>query len=669
MDNLELVKKRIEELTALLNQYNKEYYVNNASSVSDAVYDSLMHELKHLEEEYPQFKDRLSPTNRVGGGVSSSFRKVVHAKSMLSLGDVFSKEEVIEFDRKVREITHLDKVEYMCEVKLDGLAMTLMYENGKLLYGATRGDGQVGEDVTTNLLTIKSIPTEIDDKRSIEVRGEVFMPKKSLELVNKENLAQGKPLLANCRNGAAGSIRQLDSSITAKRKLEANWYYFPNAEACGFSKHSDSLNYLDKLGFLTNKERRLVHGIDEVLKYIDEYHEKRESLPYDIDGLVIKVNDLTLYDEIGYTMKTPKWAIAYKFPPMEAKTLLKDIVLTVGRTGRVTPNAILEPVKVAGSTISRATLNNEDFVNALDIRVGDYVFIHKAGDVIPEVTGVDKSSRSEDSVPYKFDENCPYCGHKLVRKEIQHFCVNELCPSRRVNKLIYFASDNGMDIDGLGDSVVELLFNEGFVNDVSDFYCLKDHKNELIQMDGMAEKSVNALLDSIENSKKNDLYMLITSLGINHVGKKTSKGLATHFRNLDALMSASLETLQNLPDIGGITANEIVKYFADEKNKEIIEKLRNYGVNFRCLSDDNSIKDNFFKGKKFVLTGTISVPREEMVKRIEALGGINLSSVTKATDFVIVGEKAGSKKDKAEKMNIRIIYENELNELLKEAEN
>lgn len=668
MENLESVKNRIDELTRLLNQYNKEYYLNNESSVSDAVYDSLMHELRELEEKFPQFKDKLSPTQRVGGEASTSFKKITHNKSMLSLQDVFSKDELIDFDRKIRQITNLDTITYMCEVKIDGLAMSLVYKDGKLQYAATRGDGVQGEDVTANVLTIKSIPTIIEDKSDIEVRGEVFMPKKSFKMINEENRKANKPLLVNCRNGASGSIRQLDSKITAKRKLEANWYYFPDALEHNFKYHSQSLEYLDKLGFLTNKERRLVKGIEGVLKYVDEYTQKRETLEYDIDGLVIKVDDLSLYEEIGYTMKTPKWAVAYKFPPEEKQTLLKDIILTVGRTGRVTPNAVLEPVFVSGSTISRATLNNEDFVMALDIRIGDTVVIHKAGDIIPEVTRVVKEKRPPETVPYRFQKDCPYCHQELVRKDVQHFCVNKDCPSRVVNKLCHFASDTGMDIDGLGESVIELLFNNKLVKDISDFYTLKDHKQEMMEYEGMSTKSINALCDSIENSKKNDLPMLLSSLGINLVGKKTSKVLSEKFKSLDAIINASYEELYQIPDVGDITAEQIKLYFSNPENLNQIEKLREYGVNFKYLKNSDSIKDNFFKNKKFVLTGTISVSRDEMVKRIEQLGGLNLSSVTKQTDFVIVGDKAGSKLEKALKMGIRIIYEDELNKLLKEAE-
>lgn len=662
----EEIKNRIEELVELLNQYNKEYYINNASTVSDAVYDSLMNELKELENQYPQYKSKFSPTQRVGGEVQQGFKKIKHQRLMLSLQDVFSKEEVIAFDKKIKEILNVSTIEYVGEVKIDGLASSLVYKNKKLSYGATRGNGSEGEDVTANLLTIPSIPTTIDEEREIEVRGEVFMPKKSLELINKEHEKEGKPLLVNCRNAASGSLRQLDPSITKKRRLDANWYYVPNAIELGFKKHSDCLDYLDKLGFKTNKERKVLKNIDELLAYIDNYTKKRPSLEYDIDGLVIKVNDITLYDTIGYTMKTPKWAIAYKFPPEEKETIIENIVLTVGRTGRVTPNAILKPVKLAGSTIARATLNNEDFVKALDIRIGDTVLIHKAGDVIPEVTKVVKEKRKEDSQAFSFDEKCPYCHEKLEKKEIQHFCVNSNCPSRQINKLIHYASDFGMDIDRVGPSVIELFFNSGLLKDVSDFYTLKDKKEEIINMDGFSDKSFNALVKSIEKSKTNDLNMLIAALGIGHVGKKTSKVLVRHFDSIENLRQASVDELQEIDDIGEITAKEIFNFFKDDYNISLIDKLDSFGVNMKSLTTQAEVNDNFFKGKKFVITGTLSIGRDELTKKLESLGAISSSSVSKKTDFVILGENAGSKEAKARSLNLRIIEEEELNKLLEE---
>lgn len=666
---MDLEKERVKELTELLNRYNYEYYVLNQSSVSDAEFDRLMQELQRLEEKRPDLKDRLSPTSRVGGAVSSEFQKITHTRLMLSLANAFNEDDLRDFDRKIREATGLKVVPYMCEVKIDGLAMTLVYDKGKLVYGATRGDGNVGEDVTNNLLTISSIPTAIKDERNIEIRGEVYMPKKSLELLNEERKQTGEQLFANARNAAAGSIRQLDPKITARRKLNAFWYYFVNANECGFTLHSDSLNYIKSLGFRVNEERRKVNGIEEVLEYVKEYTEKRPSLDYDIDGLVIKVDDIRLYNEIGYTMKTPKWAIAYKFPPEEVYTKLHDILITVGRTGRVTPNAILEPVRVAGSMIARATLNNEDFINALDVRIGDYVKLHKAGDVIPEVCGVDLKRRPQDSKPFVMSEECPYCGHKLVKKDAVHYCVNEDCPSRSINKLIWFASDGGMDIDGLGDSLIEDLFNENLLKEFDDIYTLKTHREELLLLDGIGKKTADSLFEAIEKSKKNSVEMLIAGLGIPFVGKKTARILAKHYKSLDNLINAKYEDLVGLKDVGDKTAESLRNYFENSKNIDVIEKLKMEGVNILCYDSEVEAKENFFKGKKFVLTGTLeSSDRNSMTKRLEALGAISASSVSKATDMVIVGSDPGSKYEKAKTLGIRIIYEDELLSLLKEAE-
>lgn len=666
---MDLEKERVKELTELLNRYNYEYYVLNQSSVSDAEFDRLMQELQRLEEKRPDLKDRLSPTSRVGGAVSSEFQKITHTRLMLSLANAFNEDDLRDFDRKIREATGLKVVPYMCEVKIDGLAMTLVYDKGKLVYGATRGDGNVGEDVTNNLLTISSIPITIKDERNIEIRGEVYMPKKSLELLNEERKQTGEQLFANARNAAAGSIRQLDPKITARRKLNAFWYYFVNANECGFTLHSDSLNYIKSLGFRVNEERRKVNGIEEVLEYVKEYTEKRPSLDYDIDGLVIKVDDIRLYNEIGYTMKTPKWAIAYKFPPEEVYTKLHDILITVGRTGRVTPNAILEPVRVAGSMIARATLNNEDFINALDVRIGDYVKLHKAGDVIPEVCGVDLKRRPQDSKPFVMSEECPYCGHKLVKKDAVHYCVNEDCPSRSINKLIWFASDGGMDIDGLGDSLIEDLFNENLLKEFDDIYALKTHREELLLLDGIGKKTADSLFEAIEKSKKNSVEMLIAGLGIPFVGKKTARILAKHYKSLDNLINAKYEDLVGLKDVGDKTAESLRNYFENSKNIDVIEKLKMEGVNILCYDSEVEAKENFFKGKKFVLTGTLeSSDRNSMTKRLEALGAISASSVSKATDMVIVGSDPGSKYEKAKTLGIRIIYEDELLSLLKEAE-
>ena len=668
MEPIDQDKKRVQELTELLNRYNYQYYVLDEPSVSDFEYDRLMEELQLLERKRPDLKSRLSPTNRVGGMIAKGFRKVVHEKYMLSIGDVFNEDGLVDFDTTIRRLTGLAEIEYMCEVKIDGLACSLLFHDGDLSIASTRGDGSVGEDVTNNVLTIHSIPVHIADKRNFEVRGEVYMPKKSLLLLNQERKKTGESLFANARNAAAGSLRQLDSSVTAKRRLDAFWYYVPEALALGFTHHSEALDYIASLGFRTNPERRLVKGIKAVLDYVHEYHEKRPHLDYDIDGLVIKVNDMSLYDTIGYTMKTPKWEIAYKFPPEEQITRVKDILITVGRTGRVVPTADLDPVRVSGSLISRATLNNEDFIRDKDIRIGDYVSLHKAGDVIPEVEKVILDRRPKDATPYVFPSTCPYCHEKLTRVQGQTYCQNEHCPSRKINKLIFFASDMAMDIDGMGDRLCESLFNQGLLRSTPDFYTLKDHKEEMMLMDGIGEKSFKALMDAIEKSKHNDLYMLLCGLAIPLVGKKTAIVLADHFQSLDKLMTASIEELSLLQDVGAITANSIASYFKDPSSLADIERFRSYGLNFLLLHPKKEARDNFFKGKRFVLTGTISVPRDVMTKRIEALGGLSSSSVSRKTDFVLVGEDAGSKLEKAKSLGVTIYDEKTILPMLEEAE-
>ena len=668
MEVIDKEKERVKELTELLNRYNYEYYVLNQSSVSDAEFDQLMEELQRLEQKRPDLRDKLSPTSRVGGGVVSSFPKVVHKKYMLSIADVFNEEELYDFDRSIRKATGLKEVEYVCEVKIDGLACSLSYIDGDLEIASTRGDGNVGEDVTTNVLTIPSIPTHIQEKRDFEIRGEVYMSKATLAKLNKEREASGEPLFANARNAAAGSLRNLDSAITAKRHLEAWWYYVPDGLELGFKTHSECLDYATSLGFKTNPERRVVKGIDEVMKYVHEYHEKRPSLPYDIDGLVIKVNDLSLHDVIGYTMKTPKWQIAYKFPPEEQITRLEDIEITVGRTGRVVPTAILQPVRVSGSLISRATLNNEDFIKGKDIRIGDYVSLHKAGDVIPEVEKVILERRGKDVTEYVYPTECPYCHEHLERIQGQTYCVNDHCPSRKINNLIFYVSDMGMDIDGIGEKLVESLFNEGLVREIPDYYDLYQHEEELMMMDGIGKKTCEAIFKAIEKSKQNDLYQLICGLAIPTVGKKTAIVLANHFQTLDALMNSNVEELSSLQDVGVLTAERILSYFAEEKNKEIITALKCHGLNMNNLHPLVEAKENFFKGKKFVLTGTLSVSRNEMTKRIEDLGGKSSGSVSKATDFVLVGSEPGSKYDKALSLGVKVFTEEEILPLLEEAE-
>ncbi len=662
-------KQRIEELISILEKYNYEYYVLDNPSVSDQEYDRLMNELMMLENQYPEYKSPHSPSMRVGGQVLSTFEKITHKRMMLSLANAFNEDDLRNFDRRIREILNIDKVEYMCEMKIDGLAMSLVYRDGKFVYAATRGDGNVGEDVSSNVLTIKSIPTRIDIKDEIEVRGEVFMSKKVLKELNEKREQTGEPLLANARNAAAGSIRQLDSSIAASRKLDAFWYYYVNATEEGFQKHSDSLNSLKQLGFKVNPERRICNGIEEVLAYIEEYTLKRPSLAYDIDGIVIKVNDLRAYSKLGYTAKTPRWAIAYKFPPEEVITKLKNIIFTVGRTGKITPNADLEPVRVQGSLISRATLHNEEFVVSKDIRIGDMVMIRKAGDVIPEVVKAVVEKRSGNEQLFNMVSSCPVCGSALVKVDAIHYCPNPHCDARHIEGLIHFASKNAMDIEGLGEKIIEQFFNQGFIRSIPDIYHLEKHKDEIIVTDGFGETSVNKMLQAIEKSKSNSLERLLFGLGIREVGEKTAKILASHFETLEALMEASEEELLQIRDIGEISSRSIYEFFKDQHNCDLIAELKELGLNTKYLGRAIKVKPNFFSGKTMVLTGTLEAfTRKQAQELLELYGSKVTSSVSKATDVVIYGSESGSKLDKANALGIRIMDEEEFKQILQQIE-
>ena len=657
-------KARVEEITKLLEKYNYEYYVLDNPSVDDAEYDRLMQELIALEEKYPELKSPLSPTQRVGGMVQDEFKKVTHSRTMLSLANAFNEDDLRDFDRKVREVIG-DDVDYMCEMKIDGLGMSLVYRHN-LVYAATRGDGTEGEDVTSNVITIKSVPSHIDLDSEFEIRGEVFMPKKSLQKLNKMREISGEPLFANARNAAAGSIRQLDPKIAASRGLDAFWYYVPNAKDFQIRYHSKALEFADKLGFKTNPERRLVHGIEEVLEYIKEYTEKRSSLDYDIDGIVIKVDDMSLYDKIGYTAKTPKWAIAYKFPPEEVQTKLLDIIFTVGRTGKITPNAVLEPVRVAGSTVQRATLHNEDFILEKGLMIGDYVVLRKAGDVIPEVVKPVISRRDGSEKEFKMIDVCPDCGEPLTRKDAMHFCLNPHCPSKQIEQIIHFGSRDAMDIEGLGEKVVEQFFNQGFFSNIVELYSLMDHRDEIIALDGWQSKSIDNLIQAIENSKANSLERVLFGLGIREIGAKTAKQLSRIYGNMDALRAASMEELLELPDVGPIVAASIVDWFSNEKNIATLEGLRSAGVNFTYKGSTTKAANSFFSGKTCVLTGTLdTMGRKEATEILENLGAKVTGSVSKATDVVIAGHDAGSKLDKAQSLGITVINETEFLELIK----
>ena len=659
------VKERIDEIRNLLEKYNYEYYVLDNPSVSDAEYDRLMQELIMLENDNPEYRSPLSPSQRVGGIVQDKFKEVTHKRMMLSLANAFNEDDLRDFDKKVREITGLDKVTYMAEMKIDGLGMSLSYK-GNLEYAATRGNGTTGEDVTANVMTIKSIPSHINLNEDFEIRGEVFMPKKSLERLNKEREQTGEPLFANARNAAAGSIRQLDSSIAASRGLDAFWYYFVNAADFGIRYHSEALKMADSLGFKTNPERRLCNGIDEVLKYIDEYTEKRPSLAYDIDGIVIKVDDMSLYDKLGYTAKTPRWAIAYKFPPEEVITKLEDIIFTVGRTGKITPNAVLAPVRVAGSVVQRATLHNEDFVKDKDLKIGDFVVIRKAGDVIPEVVRPVVDRRVGTEIPFAMINNCPVCGSPLVKKDAMHFCLNPHCDARQIESIIHFSSKDAMDIEGLGERVAEQFFNQGFFRKVSEIYSLYEHREEIISLDGWKSKSVDNLIQAIENSKANSLERVLFGLGIKEVGAKMAKTLARKYMNIDNLIAAKEEELLEIADVGPVVARSIVNFFADERNMETVNALKAQNVNFEYKGSTVSAADSYFSGKTVVLTGTLSsYGRKEATELLENLGAKVTGSVSKATDVVIAGVEAGSKLDKAQALGITVLNEDEFLALIK----
>lgn len=650
--------KRVEELTTILEKYNYEYYVLNQSSVSDAEFDRLMNELKMLETEFPALKSKNSPTQRVGGEVQSEFKKIPHKRLMLSLGNVYNEDEMRAFDRRICELLHVNTVTYMGEVKIDGLGMSLIYENGELQYAVTRGDGVTGEDVTSNIITIRSIPLHVKEKRPFEVRGEVYMPKASLAECNRQRQEAGEPPFANCRNAAAGSIRNLDPRVAASRHLDAFWYYLVNARELGLHIHSNSLNYLDTLGFRTNHERRILHGIDEVISYIKEYAEKRPSLGYDIDGLVFKVDNIDNYDTLGYTAKEPRWAIAYKFPPTEVTTKLLDIVLTIGRTGRVTPNAILEPVRVQGSVVQRATLNNEDFIKDKGLMIGDIIGLHKAADVIPEVTGPITERRDGTQKPWIMPSICPVCGGPLTKVKGLHYCLNPNCGSRKIESMIHFASRNAMDIDGMGERVVEEFFAEGFLKDIPDIYRLENHASEIKELDGWSDKSINQILNGIEESKGRSLERLLFGLGIKEVGEKMAKVLAKRYKNLEAFYSVTSEELQTIPDVGPVAAQSIYDFFHNSARLAEISDLKSSHVNFAYLGTDTIDVNSYFYGKTIVLTGTLThYSRDQMTDILEGLGAKVSGSVSKNTDIVIAGPGAGSKLDKAEELGIEVMDE------------
>jgi DNA ligase (NAD+) len=659
--------KRINELHELLNQYNYEYHVLDKPSVPDSEYDQLLRELIELEDQFPDLKTSDSPSQRVGGAILDAFEKVEHRTPMLSLGNAFNEEDLRDFDRRVRQAIG-DDFSYVCELKIDGLAVSLRYEDGVFVQGATRGDGSIGEDITSNLKTIRSIPLKISEKISFEVRGEAFMPKGSFEALNKIKDEKGEEPFANPRNAAAGSLRQLDPKIAASRNLDLFLYALADVGDTGIDSHSEGLDKLESLGFKTNPERKQCATIEEVIDFVGKWTDQRPNLSYDIDGIVIKVNSLEQQKQLGTTAKSPRWAIAFKFPAEEVVTVLKEIELSVGRTGVVTPTAILEPVRVAGTTVQRASLHNEDLIREKDIKIGDHVVIKKAGDIIPEVVNVLEDKRTGDEQEFHMPTHCPECESELVRLEgeVALRCINPKCPAQIREGLIHFVSRNAMNIDGLGEKVISQLFREKLIEDVADLYRLE--REQLLQLERMGEKSADNLLDAIQASKANSLEKLLFGLGIRHVGAKAAKTLAQEFGSMDKLMNLGKEELTNVNEIGDKMADAIVAYFENDEVKELIQELKVAGVNLEYKGPKPvaaSEVDSYFAGKTIVLTGKIErLSRNEAKEKIELLGGKVTGSVSKKTDLVIAGEEAGSKLTKANELNIEVWDEDKLMEEL-----
>ncbi len=660
------MQERMNELIDIVNEADYNYHTLDNPTITDQEYDKYLRELIEIETEHPEWIREDSPTQHAGGKIIEGFEKVTHKIPMMSLSDVFSESEVIAFGERIeKEGIH---PQYMCELKIDGLSVSLLYEKGKLIRAATRGDGTTGEDITHNVKTIKVIPLKLKEPIDIEVRGEIFMNKKTLEELNEKRKKKGEPLLQNCRNAAAGSIRQLDSKIAAERKLDNFIYHLPNPLDYGLETHAEAIDYMQRLGFKINPNNRLVNSIEEVIEFIEEKGQIRDSLPYDIDGVVIKVNSIKDQQRLGYTAKYPKWATAYKFPAVEVLTKLTDIIFTVGRTGQITPNAVLEPVIVAGSTISRATLHNEDYVKEKDLKIGDIVSIRKAGDVIPEVVERKLERRTGKEKDFVMITECPMCHTPLVKREgqVDYYCPNEKCPARHVEGLIHFASRDAMNIDGLGDRIIEDFYNFGFIGNIADIYSLKEHVQDLIRLEGFGDKSISNLLEAIEKSKENSLERLIFALGIPHVGAKTAKILAGRFETMENLENASLEDLVNIPDIGEIIAQSVRNFFENDHHKAMVEELKDLGINMTYLGP--KVEENeTFAGKTFVLTGSLQTfTREEAKEKIESLGGKTVDSVSKKTSVVIVGDSPGSKYTKAQELGIEIWTEEDFEKKLEE---
>ena len=664
--NAEEAKKRIEELRKETAYHAKKYYDDDEPEISDFEYDMLMVELRNLEKEFPEFISKDSLTQKVGGTVKEGFEKVEHEVPLQSLQDIFSFEELYSFDSRMKKAQEeFDReLKYVVETKIDGLSVALEYVKGEFVRGATRGNGLIGEDITDNLKTIKNIPKKLKEPITITVRGEVFIGKEEFDKLNEEREILEEPLFANARNAAAGSLRQLDSKIAASRPLDIYIFNVQKSNDIEFSSHYESLLYLEKLGFNVNPVKVLCNNIDEVIKEIENIGEKREQLSFGIDGAVIKVDNLPFREEIGTTFKTPKWAIAYKYPPEQKETILKEIVCQVGRTGAITPMAILEPVKVAGSTISKTTLHNEDFIKEKDLKIGDHVIIQKAGDVIPEVVKAIKEKRTGEEKEFSMPTKCPVCGADTVREDGEAVwrCIGIECSARNLRNLVHFASKEGMDIAGLGYSIIEQLIDKNLIKNISDIYYLNLEDIASLKKDG--NKFAQNLINAIEKSKSNDLDKLICALGIRHVGNKTAKILARNFKSLDNLMQASVEEISSINEIGEIMAKSIYDFFQQEQTKDLIDKLKESGVNTQYLV--NEVSDNRFEGMSFVLTGKLEkYTRDEASDIIERLGGKTSGSVSKKTDYVLAGEDAGSKLTKAESLGVKVITEDEFEEMIK----
>ena len=654
-------KDRIEKLVKLLNKASYEYYVLDNPTISDQEYDDYFLELRNLEEKYPDLIRDDSPTIKVGGQVLDKFEKVRHASPMLSFDDIFNEDEIKEFDERIKKT--VSNPTYTLEPKMDGLSGSLIYEDGVLVRAATRGDGVVGEDITLNVKTIRSVPLRLNKNINIEVRGEIYMSKESFNKNNLEREKEGLQLFANPRNAAAGSIRQLDSKIAAKRGLDFIAYFLPNPSDYNIKTQSESISFLNDLGFKTNiKLNGFAHNYKEIWNYIEDLRSKRKDLAFPIDGVVLKVDSLKDEEELGTTSRVPRWGIAYKFPAEEVLTTLEDIIFTVGRTGKITPNAILSPVHVDGSLVSRATLHNEDYVLSKDLRIGDVVSLRKAGDVIPEVVEAKLERRTGKERAFKMITKCPMCNHELERivGQADWYCLNPHCPAKKIESLIFYASRDAMNIDGLGDQIIEDLYNLEYIKTIDDFYDLEKYKEEILKLEGYGEKSFNNMITAINNSKNNSLERLLCGLGIPGIGKKTAKILAKNFKNLDSLINATYEDLNGIYDIGEVLALNVVNFFKDEINMELINKLKSYGINTEYHAEKLNINDNF-KDKKFVITGTLEImKRDELKKYIENAGGTTVDSVSKNVDVVIVGESPGSKYTKAKDLNIEIWTEEEL---------